>query len=168
MLSTCIIFYLTGPCGKLKLNYWLIGYVYCPCWYHDMETVSVLLALCKGNPSWLMDSPHKGSVVRRSFIFFDIILNKLFNKQWRCRWFQTPWHARDATIMIGQLSILWSKVILISVLLISLYNRVELVNAILFAVCVLRCNIVIWGVIVWSRSTPVVTWPNSQGYWQPK
>ena len=40
----------------------------CPCWHHQMETVSVLLALCEGNRRWPVDSPHKGPVMR-AFMF---------------------------------------------------------------------------------------------------
>ena len=59
-------------------------------WCHQMETFSVLLALCAGN------SPVTASqrAVTQSFdVFFDLCLNKRLNKQLRGWWFETPSHS---------------------------------------------------------------------------
>ena len=44
-----------------------------------MEMLSVLLALCEGNS--VVDSPHKGSMIKIFKFFFVVSLIKLFYKQ---------------------------------------------------------------------------------------
>ena len=39
-------------------------------WYHDMETLFALLALCEEKHQWLVASPHKGPVMWSFYIFF--------------------------------------------------------------------------------------------------
>ena len=41
-----------------------------PRWRHQRETFSALLALCEGNPSVTMDSPHKGQWLGALMVFF--------------------------------------------------------------------------------------------------
>ena len=53
-----------------------------PLWRHQMETLSVLLALCAG--------PSKRPVTRSFNVFFDLRLNKQLSKQSRRKWFVTP------------------------------------------------------------------------------
>ena len=52
-----------------------------PCWRHQMETFSALLALCAGNSS-VPGEFHAQRPVTRSFnVFFDLRLNKRLSKQ---------------------------------------------------------------------------------------
>ena len=62
----------------------------CPWWRHQLETFSMLLALCAGNllvsGEFLSQSP-----VTLSFdVFFDLCLNKWLSKQSRPRQFEMP------------------------------------------------------------------------------
>ena len=52
------------------------------------------------NNGSLKYSSHKGPVKRSFNVFFDARLIKRFNKQWSCRWFQTPWRSYDVTLMM--------------------------------------------------------------------
>ena len=62
-------------------------------WYHDMEMLSVLLALCEGNPMVTSGLPHKGTAVQSFDVFFVVIMNKLLNKQLRGQYFEVEWYA---------------------------------------------------------------------------
>ena len=55
-----------------------------------METFSALLALCEGNSPVPGEFPSQRPVMRSFDVFFDLRLNKWFNKQSRLRWFETP------------------------------------------------------------------------------
>ena len=59
-------------------------------WRHQTETFSVSLALCDGNPSLTGGFPSQRSVTRSVDVLFDLRLDKLFSKQSRRRWFETP------------------------------------------------------------------------------
>ena len=59
-------------------------------WRHQMETFSVLLALCGGNLPVTIWYPSQRPVMRSYGIFFYLRLNKRLNKQSRRRWFETP------------------------------------------------------------------------------
>ena len=59
-------------------------------WYHQREIFSVLLALCEGNPSVTVGFPSQRPVTRSFDVFFDLPLNKQFNKQLRRWWFEMP------------------------------------------------------------------------------
>ena len=68
-------------------------------WRHQMETFSVLLALCAVTGEFLSQRP-----VTRSFnVFFDLCLNKRLSKQSRRWWFETPlrslWRHDNATVV---------------------------------------------------------------------
>ena len=64
-------------------------------WCHRLiVTFATLLALCEGNSlvigrfhpkTWSFDG------------FFNVSLNKIFDKQWSCRWFYMPWGSYDVT-----------------------------------------------------------------------
>ena len=56
-------------------------------WRHQMETFSVLLALCVSATG---DFPSQRPVTRNLDAFFDMRLKKQLSKQWRRRWFETP------------------------------------------------------------------------------
>ena len=47
--------------------------------------------------SKLLYWPSMGPVMHSFDVFFAVSLNKLFNKQSRCWWFETPWRSRDIT-----------------------------------------------------------------------
>ena len=47
----------------------------------------------------LVDSHHKGSVMRSIDIFVVFSLNELSNKQSNCGWFETPWRSCDTKVM---------------------------------------------------------------------
>ena len=64
-----------------------------PWWRHQMETFSVLLALCVGNSPVTGEFPSQRSVTRSLDVFFDLHLNKRLSKQSRCPWFETPSHS---------------------------------------------------------------------------
>ena len=42
-------------------------------WGHGMKMLSTLLALCVGNPLWLVDSPHKGLVMWSLDLSFVVV-----------------------------------------------------------------------------------------------
>ena len=54
-------------------------------WHHQMETFSVLLALCEGNPLVTCGFCHKASDTELS-CFLDLHLNKWLSKQLRSQW----------------------------------------------------------------------------------
>ena len=57
-------------------------------WHHQMETFSVLLALCEGNPPVTGGFLSQRPVMRSFDVFFDLSLNKRLSKQPRCWWFE--------------------------------------------------------------------------------
>ena len=61
-----------------------------PWWRHQMETFSALLAFCAGNSPVSVEFPTQRPVTRSFDVFFHLCLNKLFSKQWRGWWFETP------------------------------------------------------------------------------
>ena len=52
-----------------------------PCCHHDIEKVSMLLALCKGNPPVTSGFPSHRPVMQSFDVFFDVHLNKWLDKQ---------------------------------------------------------------------------------------
>ena len=64
---------------------WLI-----PWWRHQMETFSVLLALCAGNSPVTGEFPAQRPVTRSFDISFDLRPNKRLSKQPWSWWFETP------------------------------------------------------------------------------
>ena len=55
-----------------------------------METFSALLAICAGNSPVSGEFPAQRPVKRSFDVFFDLRLNKRFNKQSLGWWFETP------------------------------------------------------------------------------
>ena len=55
-----------------------------------METFSMLLALCEGNPPVTCGFPSQRPVMWSFDVFFDLCLNKRLSKQSRCRRFEMP------------------------------------------------------------------------------
>ena len=61
-------------------------------WRHQMETISALLALCKGNSPVTGEFPSQRPMMRKFDIFYDLRLNKRLSKQSWGWWFDTPSH----------------------------------------------------------------------------
>ena len=59
-------------------------------WRHQMETFSVLLAICAGNSPIPGEFPTQRPVTRNFDVFFDLRPNKRLSKQWWGWWFETP------------------------------------------------------------------------------
>ena len=59
-------------------------------WHHPMETFSALLAICAGNSQVTGEFPAQRPVTRSFDVFFDLRLNKRFNKQSWGWWFEVP------------------------------------------------------------------------------
>ena len=69
-----------GTKSILRIHLW---------WRHERKTFYALPGLCEGNPLVIGGFPSQRSE-RRSFdVFFELLLNKRFSKQSRCRWFET-------------------------------------------------------------------------------
>ena len=60
-------------------------------WRHQMETFSVLLALCAGNSSVTGEFFAQKPVTRSFDVFFDLRLNKHLSKQSWGWWLETPY-----------------------------------------------------------------------------
>ena len=57
--------------------------IFLPTWWrHQMETFSVLLAICAGNSPVPGEFPTQRPVTRSFDVFFDLCLNKQLSKQW--------------------------------------------------------------------------------------
>ena len=67
-----------------------------PWWRHQIEKISVLLALCAGMSPVTGKFPSQRPVTRSFEVYFDPYLNKRLSKQSRRWWFETPsfslWH----------------------------------------------------------------------------
>ena len=75
---------LVMPHGEVDLASW---------WCHQMETFSVLLAICAGNSPVTGEFPAQRPVTQSFDVFFDLRLNKRLSKQsWGC-WFEMPSHS---------------------------------------------------------------------------
>ena len=59
-------------------------------WRHQVETFSLLLAICVGNSPATGEFPAQRSVTRSFEVFFDLRLNKHLSKQSGGWWFETP------------------------------------------------------------------------------
>ena len=61
-------------------------------WHHQMETFSLLLAICAGNSPVTGEFPAQRPMTWSHDVFFDLHLNKQLSKQsWGC-WFEMPSH----------------------------------------------------------------------------
>ena len=58
--------------------------------------------LCEGKPPVTGIFPSQRPVTRRFDVFFEVHLNKPMNKQWSCRWYETPLCPCDVTVKISQ------------------------------------------------------------------
>ena len=62
-------------------------------WCHQMETFSMLVALCEGNPPVTGGFSSQRPLTHSFDVFFDLRLNKWSSTQSRCQWFETPLHS---------------------------------------------------------------------------
>ena len=76
-------------------------------WRHQMETFSVLLAICAGNSPVNGEFPAQRPVTRSFDIFFDLRLNKRLSKQWRGWWLETPTHPLWRHCNVGNYTCCW-------------------------------------------------------------
>ena len=65
-------------------------YLYLTWWRHQMETFSMLLAICAGNSLVTGEFPAQRPVMGSFDVFFDLRLNKWLSKQSWGWWFETP------------------------------------------------------------------------------
>ena len=68
-----------------------------PKWRHDMERFPHYWPFMREIHRWPVDTLHNGPA-RRNHVLF-VSLNRLLNKQSRCRWFKKPWRSCDATVI---------------------------------------------------------------------
>ena len=73
-------------CGKWKYSVLYVNSL----WHHDMETFSMLLAICAGNSPVPSEFPSQRPVTRSFDVFFDLRPNKRLSKQWWGWWFEMP------------------------------------------------------------------------------
>ena len=59
-------------------------------WRHQMETFSVLLALCAGNSAVTGEFPSQRSVTRNFDVFFDLRMDKRLSLRSKRQWFEKP------------------------------------------------------------------------------
>ena len=83
-----------------------------PWWHHQMETFSMLLALCAGNSLVTDEFPSQRPLTQSFDVFFDLCLNKRLSKQMRCWWFETPlgssWcHCNATHLMYNEWPMSW-------------------------------------------------------------
>ena len=64
--------------------------IHFPCWRHQMETFSALLAFCLGNSPVTGEFPSQRPVTKSFDDFLDLHLNKWLSKQSWGGWFETP------------------------------------------------------------------------------
>ena len=64
--------------------------IFNPCWHHQMETFSALLALCVGNSPVTGEFPTQRPVTRSFDVFYDLRLNEQLSKQSWGWGFETP------------------------------------------------------------------------------
>ena len=69
---------------------WLNGDNGITWWRHQMETFSVLVALCAGNSPVTSEYPAQRPAPRSFEVVFDLRLNKRLSKQSWGWWFETP------------------------------------------------------------------------------
>ena len=91
-----------SACWRIKCLYgpvWcVLSVVLCfvASWHHQMETFSVLLAICAANSLVIGEFPAQRPVTRSFNVFLDLHLNKRLSKQWQGWWFEMPlcplWH----------------------------------------------------------------------------
>ena len=100
---------ITHPCGiAIQVLSHTIAW-----WRHQMETLSVLLALCEGNPPVTGGFPSHRPVTHSFGVFFDL-WNKRLRKQSRHRRFEMPsrslWrHRNNRSVSNSKVKLFWSS-----------------------------------------------------------
>ena len=97
-----------SPCGITRPK-WVVSW-----WRHQMETFSVLLALCVGNSPVPGEFPTQRPVTRSFDVFFDLHTNKGLSKQWWGWWLETPlcplWrHCNVNSFFFHHQAIIWTN-----------------------------------------------------------
>ena len=70
-------------------------------WRHHMEKLPTILALWEGNPPVTGGFPsQKASSVELGYCLWSTPEHMVEKKQWKCRWFETPWRSCDVTVMV--------------------------------------------------------------------
>ena len=78
--------YNSTPENRCQMNtFWTTSW-----WRHQMETFSVLLAICAENSPVPGEFPAQRPVTRSFDVFFDLHPNKRLSKEWWGWWFETP------------------------------------------------------------------------------
>ena len=77
-------------------------------WLHQMETFSVLLAICAGNSPVTGEFPTQRPVTRSFHVFFDLHLNQQLSKQSWGWWFEMSSHPlwRHCNVLVQLLLII--------------------------------------------------------------
>ena len=94
----CCLFFMKYSHGEITWKYgktanntlscfWFIPSTW---WRHQMETFSVLLALCVWNSPVTCEFPTQRPVTRSFDVFFDLCVNQRLSKQSLGWWFETP------------------------------------------------------------------------------
>ena len=101
-LDWCIIGFIQQVYGNGDWR--LLGMTFAR-WHHELETFSVLLALCEGHPPVTAGFPSQRPVTRGFNVFFDLRLDRRLSKQSRRRGFEMPlrswWrHCTDSNISL--------------------------------------------------------------------
>ena len=73
-----------------------------PRWRHNIETLSLLLALYEGNAPVADGFPHKVKMMPRFDVCFDVSQNEPLNKESSCRWFERPCRSCNVTVATSQ------------------------------------------------------------------
>ena len=68
----------------------MICHLFSTRWRHQMETFSMLLAICEGNPPVTIGFHSRRPMTWNFEVFFDVCLNKRLRKISRHRWFEMP------------------------------------------------------------------------------
>ena len=93
---TALMFFFISAWTNGWVNNWDASDLRC---HHVHYDITVM------NPLVMMDSPHKGPMICFFNDLFVIILNKLFNKQLICKWFEVSRPSHDITVTSKALSV---------------------------------------------------------------
>ena len=105
---------LVSLCGgnPLVMHWWpFVRRIHCSCISVPLWGESAglaLVAVCEGNPPVMVDSLHKGPLMR--IFHISVVSLKMLNKQSSCQWCEMPCHSRNITVMKSLvLNWLWNQ-----------------------------------------------------------
>ena len=116
------------------------------CWCDDTGKFLHNWPLCRETTSQCWHSSHKGPVMQRWWLLGAVSLNKLFNKQTSCWWFETTWCCDIIT-----------KFMMRSFFHITDHQLVRTQDAIIYIGFAAQMLMLTWGTLT----------PNSAGYYFP-